>query len=404
MPWGESIRSSTASSVGNSLLVGPRQTGKTTYLKLMIHDLLTRENPRNILFFACDMLRSPEQILQVIKTFDLFAGTGRKYVFLDEVTWVEGWGRAIKFILDSPLSKDKVLKVSGSSSLGLKKERFPGRPIEVKEFLPLGFREFCNLFGSGELRSKLGSLGGGFLPRELWEGARNLTPFLTEIGWLFQKYLECGGYPKALFELMEEGEIKGETYRSVYEAVMFDVTKLARSEKIALSVMLGIVRRYGSKFSLNALAKEMEIGSHVTVRDYLEILEGLYAIRSYHQLDPKRAVPLFRKERKVYFLDPFLYRAFCRQLGATPDIASLVEGVVGEHLRRKFNVYFFSGRKEIDFLIGETGIEVKWQPVRPSDFPRLAVKNKILVGKEGFEYVEKANLVVLPVPVFLLLL
>jgi len=115
-------------------------------------------------------------------------------------------------------------------------------------------------------------------------------------------------------------------------------------------------------------------------------------------------VPLFRKERKVYFLDPFLYRAFCRQLGATPDIASLVEGVVGEHLRRKFNVYFFSGRKEIDFLIGETGIEVKWQPVRPSDFPRLTVKNKILVGKEGFEYVEKANLVVLPVPVFLLLL
>ncbi|MEM2618217.1 MAG: hypothetical protein QW356_01835 [Candidatus Hadarchaeales archaeon] len=69
---------------------------------------------------------------------------------------------------------------------------------------------------------------------------------------------------------------KGGDVRSVYEAVMFDVTKLARSEKIALSVMLEVVRRYGSKFSLNALAKEMEIGSHVTVRDYLEILEGLY--------------------------------------------------------------------------------------------------------------------------------
>ncbi|MEM2282202.1 MAG: AAA family ATPase [Candidatus Hadarchaeales archaeon] len=95
-----------------------------------MHDLLTRENPRNVLFFACDMLRSPEQILQVIKTFDLLAGTGRKYVFLDEVTWVEGRERAIKFILDSPLSRDKVLKVSGSSSLGLKKERFPGRPIK----------------------------------------------------------------------------------------------------------------------------------------------------------------------------------------------------------------------------------------------------------------------------------
>ncbi|MDI6819851.1 MAG: ATP-binding protein [Candidatus Hodarchaeaceae archaeon] len=392
---------------GNCLVVGPRQTGKTTYLKLMVNDLLEKVNPKNILLFACDMLRDGDDIIEVIRTFDLLAGEGHRYVFLDEVTSVDGWEKAVKFLLDSPLSRDKTIKVTGSSSIGLKRERFPGRPMEVKEFLPLGFREFCTLFGSEVLKQKLMSIGAGaFRPKDILNSARELVPFFDEIRRLFHTFLECGGYPRAFFELIEEGGIREDTYRSCFDAVMFDVTKLGRSEKTALSVLLGVLRRYGNKFSLNSIAKEMEVGSHLTVRDYLEILEGLYALRSYHQLDLSRKVPLFRKERKVYLLDPFLYRVFCRYLSVSPDLPSLVEGVVGEHLRRSLkDVYFFSDKREVDFVVGDVGIEVKWQTAAgASDFPKVGIKNKVLLGGEHIYYLEKINLVAAPVPAFLLIL
>ena len=47
---------------------------------------------------------------------------GKKYLFFDEITFVNDWQRAVKFVLDSPLIKDKFIFVTGSSSIALKKE------------------------------------------------------------------------------------------------------------------------------------------------------------------------------------------------------------------------------------------------------------------------------------------
>jgi len=386
---------------GNFLLVGPRQAGKTTYLKLLVKELLERgERPRNILYFACDLLREDRQIAELVRRFDSLAGPGQKFVFLDEVTAVDGWERAVKFLLDSNMLKDKYLYVTGSSSVGLKKERFPGRPIKIREFMPLSFRGFCQLFGSEQLKESLGTLE--LKARAVFEFAKALLPFQDELDRLFNSYLASGGYPKAFFELLEEGGIKDETYRALHDATVFDMTKLGRSEKITTSILLGLLRRYGSKFSLNSLAKEMEIGSHLTVRDYLELMEGLCILRSYHQLDLTKRVPLYRKERKVYFTDPFLCRTFSRILNFKPDPAQVVEGVVGEHLSRCFEVYFHSGKREVDFVCGDVAVEVKWQErTSPSDFPRVPFPNKILLCKSGLEYVEERNLAMVPAPVFL---
>jgi predicted AAA+ superfamily ATPase len=131
---------------GNFLLVGPRQAGKTTYLKLLVKELLERgQRPRNILYFACDLLREDRQIVELVRRFDSLAGSGQKFVFLDEVTAVDGWERVVKFLLDSNMLRDKYLYVTGSSSVGLKKERFPGRPIKTKKFMPLSSGR-CNCY------------------------------------------------------------------------------------------------------------------------------------------------------------------------------------------------------------------------------------------------------------------
>lgn len=142
-----------------------------------------------------------------------------------------------------------------------------------------------------------------------------------------------GGYPGAIYELLGGG-IKPETYEMICNATILDVAKLGRSERIALSMILWLLRRYGDRLILNSLAKELEIGSHVTVRNYLELFEKLFIGRNYFQVKLHDFTPLFRKERRFYFTDPLSVQAFKRLFGKGPETDRVIEGVVGEHLKR----------------------------------------------------------------------
>jgi predicted AAA+ superfamily ATPase len=51
-------------------LWGPKQAGKTTYLKLLVKDLLDRVNPRTVMYFACDLLRNYKEIVEAVRIFD----------------------------------------------------------------------------------------------------------------------------------------------------------------------------------------------------------------------------------------------------------------------------------------------------------------------------------------------
>ncbi len=131
---------------------------------------------------------------------------GRKYLLFDEITFVHEWQRAIKYVLDSPLINDKCIMVTGSSSIALKKETFTGRPIKTRFFLPLSFKEFCNTFGSANLRKELTQEQISTLSvNELKEKAKKLLFFFTEIDNLFNRYIKSGGFPRSIYELIERG-------------------------------------------------------------------------------------------------------------------------------------------------------------------------------------------------------
>jgi predicted AAA+ superfamily ATPase len=384
----------------NKVLIGPRQVGKTTYMKLSIAKLIeSGVNPRNIIYFSCDLLRDYREIVSLVRSF-LRRVSGKSYVFLDEVTFVDDWERAIKFLLDSPLASRMVLQVTGSTSAGLKRESFPGRGITVEEFLPLDFKLVASIY-EPELRELELPNPNPRTPREFYENSLELYPFIDDLLGVFDLYLSSGGYPRSIYELIEGG-ISSETYEMVYNATILDVVKLGRSERIALSMILGLLRRYGDRVSLNSISKELEIGSHVTVRDYLELFEELFIGRNYFQVRLHDMTPLFRRERKFYFLDPLFIRTFSRLLGVKVDESKIVEGVVGEHLKRLLPTYYFYGSKEVDFIAGSMGVEVKWRrSVSSSDFPRIGIKNKLLLSKADLEFVESRNLAIIPVPMFL---
>ncbi len=389
---------------GNYLILGPRQTGKTTYLKLCIRELIKSGiHPKKCLYFVCNLVMKPEEIVEIV---DIFKKSGGKYVFFDEIGFVPEWERAVKQILElKALSEGMVFYFTGSSTLELQKERFPGRPVKIREFLPLTFKEFCMVFGGDELISSIGYSGG---LNNCQNNSAKLMPFIKEIGNLFNNYIRCGGFLRPAYQLVEEGRIQDETYQIYWNWIAGDIARLDLSERTLSAVLKGVVKRYCSSFSLSSLATEVEIPSHMTVRDYLEILESLYVLRSYWKYYDK--TPAFRKERKVYFIDPFIYHlASFKTLGAkeekAEDTPKIVEGIVGEALKRSgMPLKFLRKNKELDFISGDYGIEVKWQEkVSGSDFPNIGdkAKNKILLSKKDFKTGEIA---VVPVPIFLLVL
>lgn len=396
---------------GNFLIIGPRQVGKTTYLKLCIKELLEKEvDPRRIVYFSCETLRAFEEIIEIIRFTDSLTA-GEKYLFFDEITFVEDWQKAIKYFLDSPLGKNKNLYVSGSSSLALKKETFPGRKIKTRLFLPLSFCQFCQVFGSSNLKKTLTKLKLGEIEvGKINSSAKELFFFFNEISQLFNTFLKAGGFPRSIYELGESGKISAETYEIYWKWLISDIAKIERSERVTSAVLLAVLKNYGSRFSLNSVAKEMEIGSHVTVREYLEILENLFVLRSVFAFDPKKKSEVFRKLRKVYFVDPFLFAALKKMLSQTSvelaEEPKILEGIVAEHLARKLGqIFYLGGKKEVDFGGSSFGIEVKWQKkVSLADFPKVSVKNKVLLSRSDFHFFEKENMVIVPAAVFLAIL
>lgn len=390
---------------GNQLIIGPRQTGKTTHLKTCIRELIrTGVDPRRCLYFTCNLAMGPKDVIDIVNLFSNIPG--EKFAFLDEVSLVPGWERAVKHILEvKALHENAHFYFTGSTTLELQKERFPGRPIRIREFLPLSFRQFCGLFGSKALKE---AVDGRRLRRlaDTPSLAPSLLPHGKELGALFDKYIHCGGFLRPAYELVEDGAISEESYDIYWGWIAGDITRLGLSERTLGAVLKGVAARYATPFSLSSLAREFEIPSHVTARDYLELLESLHVLRSYWKSYGR--APAFRKERKVYFTDPFLYHvALFKTLGRKEETSEqqgkLVEGIVGEAVRRAgFEARFLRNRRELDFVSGEVGIEVKWQErVSASDFPAGGFRHKILLSKKEVEF---GDVCIVPVPLFLALL
>ena len=134
---------------------GPRQIGKTTFIKLFIRKLIEDDiNTLRILFFTCDMIKDNSELVDIIKiylqSFNI-SKNERTYIFIDEITMVNNWQSAIKYLVDIGLIVNAVVILTGSSAYDLKvsSERMPGRRGEGKDllFLPLTFNEYLKAIG-----------------------------------------------------------------------------------------------------------------------------------------------------------------------------------------------------------------------------------------------------------------
>lgn len=385
------------------ILRGPRRIGKTTLVKLRIKTLLEKGvAPQNIFFYPCDLLESFPQLAAVIDSYlsQPRADKGRKYVFIDEVSSLKDWQKAIKSLTDAGRFNNCTLLLTGSHSIDLREasEMLAGRRGHVerltyktpdKVLLPAKFSEYVEtiddklkaviedlqLFRSKKRLEMFSSLADGTIPPEIDQ----LKIYTKDLNRLLQQYLITGGVAQAIDQYISRDKIEQDTYDMFIGNVVRDLAKWQHREAYVRQVLRGIIESTGSRISWNALTQRTDIKDSRTVEDYAVTLEDSYIAGMFYRLGEQKGMPQYRKEKKIYIQDPFIFHA-CRgwifgknsfelslaYLRSRENQSVLVEGLVGNHLARLMfivrpdphfvassSVFYWTNDKqrEVDFVI-----------------------------------------------------
>jgi predicted AAA+ superfamily ATPase len=333
-----------------NFVIGPRQVGKTTGIKLLIKKLIDEgTSSEDIVYVDCEIFPNFVSLRETIENYlSMMESKSTKYLFLDEVTSVREWWRAIKYLIDIGKLEDCVVTITGSCSLKIKRdiEMFPGRTGygRVIEVLPLNFREYIEVFG-----------------------IKNYKLEYDSVLNLFKRYLETGGFPLTINDYPST---------HILNAIVGEMIRFGKSLEVMKETIASLISKIPSALSFRAIASETSGYSYKTVQEYLEFLRDLYIIDFAYLKEGNKV--LFRKERKIFFRDPLLLKIFSDWTNTRYLYSALIENVIQEHLYRKFGeIYYYKNSYEIDCIAGDLKVEVKaGKPHRK--YPR----NVLILGEE----------------------
>ena len=229
------------------VLVGPRQTGKSTALKQASTGLDIPLHSVSADFADADWLRVEWQ-----QARNIVAAQGEAILIVDEVQKIEGWSNVVKELWDEDRRNDVNLKVflSGSSSLLLGKgldEALTGR-FEMLYCLQWRYAECRDAFG-----------------------------------YTLDEFVFFGGYPRAASFAKDEDRWRRFMKESIIEpTISQDVLALAPIKKPALMralFTLGVQYSAQELSYTKMLGQLQDAGNTVTIAEYLNLLTGGNAVR-----------------------------------------------------------------------------------------------------------------------------
>jgi hypothetical protein len=349
-----------------TMLVGPRQSGKTTILKKLDTEL--RAGGRKTLWLNLDFeddfrhVSSQGALLQKIR---LELGNGG-VVFIDEIQRKDNAGLFLKGLYDQGLPWKFV--VSGSGSIELKEkisESLAGRK-RMFELSTVSFGEFADFRTGYRYTDRL---------KEFFRA----EPAKTE--QLFREYLMYGGYPRVILADTHQEKLStiNEIFRSYLEKDIVYLLRVEKSDSFSNLVRV-LASQSGKMVSYSELSSTLGL-SLPTVKTYLWYLEKTFLVR--------KVTPWFTNIRKEITKAPVYY--FC-DIGlrnfSSGSFGTLSEGktgfafqtVIHAMLKERFpladtTIHYWrtKDKAEVDFVIrrGEvvTPLEVKY-----SDMKKLEIR------------------------------
>jgi predicted AAA+ superfamily ATPase len=372
-----------------SLIIGPRQAGKTTLME-MLKTHLDRGGERT-LFLNLDIeWNRPhfESQAALLKKIELELGQQQHgYVFIDEIQRKENAGLFLKGLFDLKLPYKFIL--SGSGSLELKQkihESLVGRK-RLFELSTITFEEFIN-------------------HRTDYRYEENLTDFLAiekdRAQQLLSEYMHFGGYPRIVLaaEEREKRQLIDEIFRSVLEKDIAYLLKLDKPEVFSALIKI-LAGQVGQLVNYSEMASTLNV-SFATVKKYLWYAQKIFLVelitpyaRNVRKEISKSPVPYFWDlGLRNYALGLFGHLASPAEKGFVFE--NLVFLMLKEKLRFKaarLNYWRTTDKAEVDFVI-EDGkklipVEVKYKHLKNDKVP---VSLRSFINKYNPEHAYIINL------------
>lgn len=350
---------------------GPRQSGKTTLLKILAKMLEGRGKVTLLNFEDPDILEAFERNPKAyIGSF--LEGQGRHFFLMDEYHSVRESGRKLKLLYDTFEQAKFVVTGSSSLELGGGMGRFLVGRIFFFELLPFSFHEFLKAKGErlARLQAEKNELVRGFIKGEEVEPGEEV--FSREFEPLLHEYLRYGGYPAVV--LAEDEETKRMILKGIYDTYISrdvvgflrfaDAFKYRDSVRTLSASLGGLLNYHGLASAVGGHFKE--------VKRIVSILSETYIVNLVRPFYRNPRTEL-RKAPKVYFFDLGLRNYVINNFNPPdlrPDRGQLVENFVLLELMRmvpREDIHYWRtvAKAEVDFVLRVGGepvpVEVKYQ-------------------------------------------
>lgn len=353
-----------------SIIVGPRQSGKTTLMMELVNSL--KKEGEKSLFLNLDYeadgryFESQDLLLNKIK---LEVGESG-FIFIDEIQRKENAGLFLKGIYDFNLPYKLI--VSGSGSLELKEkihESLTGRK-RMFELLPVTFGEFVNYKTEYKYEYKLSDFF-------------QLEDKKTKI--LLDEYLSFGGYPRVVTEdrIEEKRKIIDEIFRSYVEKDIVSLLSIDRPDAFSLLIKV-LASQTGRLLNYSRLSEAVGL-STATLKKYLYFAEKTFVIQTISPYTGNSLKEL-TKSRSIYFYDHgfrnFANNTFTllqNQNELSFMFQNLIKNLLVEKLRWtswRLNFWRTTDKAEVDFVI-DKGNELIPIEVKYSEINRPVVKRSL---------------------------
>lgn len=309
------------------VLTGVRRCGKSV---LMQYHMQLEQQSYYYINFEDERLANftVEDFQTLQETFIELYGVQKVYYF-DEIQNIDGWEMFVRRLYNG----NNKIYITGSNANLFSEElgtRLTGRYIALTMY-PVSFAEYTAFKQNDNI------------------DLRNLTT--KQIGLLkglFKDYISNGGIPSYIRDNNKE------YLHSLYESILYRdvVSRYKITNPAAIKKLLFyLASNCGKEASYSALSRFVQAANSTTIAHYCSYIENSYLCffvnRYSDSLKAQQQAP-----KKVYFID----HALAKVVGFrnNEDYGRTLENIVYLELRRReYEVYYYSGKKECDFVIRE---------------------------------------------------
>jgi uncharacterized protein len=347
-----------------TILIGARQTGKSTLLR-QLSDAL-KETHKTVVFLnlerkdiLLELNQSPENIFKYCPLQD-----GQKaFVLIDEIQYLQAPSNFLKLLYDEYADRLKII-ATGSSAFYIDRQfndSLAGRK-KIFELQTLDFEEFLQFKKQDILLTELINIRENGIQKSIYD---------TQLWMMLDEYANYGSYPSVVLEDNITAKIErlqdlrdSFVKRDILEAGITDETKFYR-------LMIILASQSGNLLNINELSNTLKL-SNLVVENYLFVLQ-----KCFHISLVKPYFNNIRKELtkmpKIYFNDLGLRNVlinYFSPIEQRSDKGVLLENLVYRRqveINKRDSVKFWrtTDGNEVDFVIetsfqnGEA-IEVKF--------------------------------------------